>query len=159
MGNLGKLLLVALFATSLFSAYNPLDGVKAQKQEALKYVNKFITVKEFKAWKKEKRNFKLVDVREASEIFAGQIPCKKTLNIPRGTLYGAVKKGKMKPNDTYIMVCRTGHRALLSAATLVKFYNFKNVYVLKGGIKAWIKSGGAISNGMHLGNLKVEFTK
>ena len=160
MKNLGKLLLlVALFATSLFSAYNPLDGVKAQKEEALKYVNKFITVKDFKAWKKEKKDFKLVDVRERSEIFAGQIPYKKTLHIPRGMLYGAVKKGKMKPNETYVIVCRSGHRALLSAATLVKFYNFKNVYVLKGGIKAWIKSGEVVSNGLHLGDVKIELTK
>ncbi len=159
MRNLGKLLMVALFATSLFSAYNPLDGVKAQKQEALKYANKYVTVKELNTWKKEGKNFKIVDVRESSEIFAGQIAYKKTIVVPRGKLYGAVKKGKLKPNTTYVMVCRTGHRALLSAATLVKFYKFKNVYVLKGGIKAWIKAGGVISNGLHLGNVKIELMK
>jgi len=51
-------------------------------------------------------------------------------------LYGAVKKKILKPNKKYILVCRTGHRALLAAATLMRWYKFKDVYVLKGGIKA-----------------------
>ena len=159
MKTVGKFLLSALLVTSLFSAYNPLDGVKAQKQEALKYANKFITAQQLKSWMKEGKSFKIVDVREASERYAGQIDCKKTLNIPRGVLYGAVKKGILKPKHTYIMVCRTGHRALLAAATLVKYYDFKNVYVLKGGIKAWIKDGGLIKNGLHLGKVKITLTK
>ncbi len=159
MRTIGKLLLSALLATSLFSAYNPLDGVKAQKQDALKYAKKFITAQELQEWMKKGKPFKIVDVREASERYAGQIACKKTLNIPRGVLYGAVKKSVLKPKHTYIMVCRTGHRALLAAATLVKYYNFKNVYVLKGGIKAWIKAGGLITNGLHLGKVKITLTK
>ncbi len=154
-----NIFLAALLTTSLFSAYNPLEGVKAQKEEALKYAKKFITVKELKSWKKSGKAFKIVDVRESGEIFAGQIPYKNTLNIPRGVLYGAVKKGKLKPEETYVFVCRTGHRALLAAATLIKYYKFKNVYILKGGLKAWIKEGNPISNAMHLGNIKVVLEK
>jgi len=74
-------------------------------------------------------------------------------------LYAAVKKGILKPNDTYVLVCRSGHRAILGAATLTKWYKFKNLYVLKGGIKSWIKDGGLISNAMHLGDVKIQLTK
>ncbi|NPA73417.1 MAG: rhodanese-like domain-containing protein [Epsilonproteobacteria bacterium] len=157
---LGKIVLAAFLAAALFGgSYNPLDGVKAQKQEALKYANKYVTVQQLKTWMKDGKKFNIVDVREASERYAGQIPCKRTLNIPRGVLYGAVKKGVLKPNNTYIMVCRTGHRALLAAAVLAKYYNFKNVYVLKGGIKAWIQDGNPVQNGLHLGNVKITLTK
>ena len=155
----GKIILVTLFVTSLFSAYNPLDGVKAQKAEALKYAKKVINVKELNNWIKDGKDFEIVDVREMKEILAGQISYKKTLNIPRGVLYGAVKKGTLKPKKVYVLVCRTGHRALLAAATLIKYYKFENVYVLKGGLKAWIQNGGIIKNGMHLGDIKVTLLK
>ena len=152
-----KLLLVGLVGVSLLLAYNPLEGVKAQKEAALKIVgNSFIAVSELKKWMKNGKNFHIVDVREPEEWNAGQIAYKKTINLPRGKIYAGVKKGILKPNKTYVLVCRTGHRALLAAAVLKKWYKFKNVYVLKGGIKAWIQNGGVITNQLHLGPIKVE---
>jgi len=154
-----KFLLVAVLAASSAVAYNPLDGVKAQKQEAAKYVKKYVTAQQLSKWIKNKKNFQVVDVREKSEMLAGQIDYAKTIDLPRGVLYAGVKKGKLKPNKTYVIVCRTGHRAFLAAAILNKFYNFKNVYVLKGGIKAWIKNGGIIKNSMKLGPVKIQLKK
>lgn len=155
-----KLLLAGLLSVGVLFAYNPLNGVKAQKAEAVKVVgNHFITVKTLKKWMKNNKNFEIVDVREPAEWNAGQIDYIETINLPRGVLYAGVKKGKLKPNKTYVFVCRTGHRALLAAATLYKWYDFKNVYVLKGGIKAWIKSGGLVTNAMHLGPVKIQLQK
>ncbi len=152
-----KLLFAGLLGVSMLFAYNPLEGVKAQKQAALKIVgNSFVSVKELKNWMKNDKNFEIVDVREPAEWNAGQIDYIETINLPRGVLYAGVKSGALKPNKTYVLVCRTGHRALLAAATLKKWYKFKNVYVLKGGIKAWIKSGGVIVNKLNLGPLKVQ---
>ena len=154
-----KLVLAGILAVSSAVAYNPLDGVKAQKAEALKYVKKFITAKELSNWIKNNKDFQIVDVREKSEMLAGQIDYIETIDLPRGKLYAGVKSGTLKPNKTYVMVCRTGHRALLAAATLNKFYKFKNVYVLKGGIKAWIQNNGTLTNGLHLGPVKIKLTK
>ena len=154
-----KLVVASLVAVSSVVAYNPLDGVKAQKAEAQKYVKNFVTAKELANWIKNDKKFQIVDVREKSEMLAGQIDYIDTINLPRGVLYGGVKKGILKPNKTYVIVCRTGHRALLAAATLNKFYKFKNVYVLKGGIKAWIQNGGVVTNGLHLGPVKIQLTK
>jgi rhodanese-related sulfurtransferase len=154
------MIIPAFMAVSLMGgAYNPSEGVKVQKQEAMKYAKNFVTVDEMKAWQKKGKAFKIIDVREKGEILAGQIPYKGTLNIPRGVIYAAVKKGKLKPDETYIAVCRTGHRALLAAAVLAKYYRFNNVYVLKGGIKSWIKAGGVVKNGLHLGPVKITLTK
>ena len=144
-----KTLFVTTLATSLF-AYNPLDGVKTQKAEALKYVKSFITPAQLH---KKLDQVKIVDVREGSEFMAGRI--KNSILIPRGTLYGAVKKGKIKPNENIVLVCRTGHRALLAGATLNKFYKFKNVSILKGGIKAWIEAGYPVANNLKLGDVKI----
>ena len=154
-----KLVLAGLIAVSSLVAYNPLDGVKAQKAEAEKLVKKYVTAKELSTWIKNDKDFQIVDVRENSEMLAGQIDYIETINLPRGLIYSGVKKGALKPNKTYVMVCRTGHRALLAAATLNKYYHFKNVYVLKGGIKAWINNGGVITNGLHLGPVKITLTK
>jgi len=154
-----KLVLAGILAISSAVAYNPLDGVKAQKAEALKYVKNYVTATQLKQWIKTNKKFKIVDVREMPEVLAGKIAYKNTLLIPRGTLYAGVKKGKLKPNETYVVVCRSGHRALLAAATLNKYYHFKNVYVLKGGIKAWIKSGGVVTNSLHLGPVKIQLQK
>ena len=155
-----KLLLAGFLGVSLLFAYNPLEGVKAQKQAALKIVgNSFITVNELKKWMKNGKDFEIVDVREPEEWNAGQIDYIETINLPRGKIYAGVKKGKLKPNKTYVLVCRTGHRALLAAATLKKWYKFKNVYVLKGGIKAWIENGGIVINQLHLGPIKIQLVK
>jgi len=154
-----KLVLASLVAISSAVAYNPLDGVKAQKAEALKYVKKYVTASTLAKWIKNDKDFQIVDVREKSEMTAGQIDFIDTIDLPRGVLYGGVKKGALKPNKTYVIVCRTGHRALLAAATLNKYYHFKNVYVLKGGIKAWINNGGTITNGLHLGPVKIKLEK
>jgi len=155
-----KLIIAGLLSVGVLFAYNPLDGVKAQKQEALKIVgNHYVTVKTMKQWMKNNKNFEIIDVREPAEINAGQIDYIETINLPRGLIYSGVKSGALKPEKTYVVVCRSGHRALLAAATLKKWYKFKNVYVLKGGIKAWIKDGGLVTNSLHLGPVKIQLQK
>jgi len=150
---LKKLLIGGLLSAGLLFAYNPLDGVKAQKAEALKIIgNKFVTAQTLQKWIKD-GNIKIVDVRESPEFMAGHI--KGSMLIPRGVIYGAVKKGKIKPTDKIVTVCRTGHRAILAAATLKKWYKFDNVYVLQGGMKAWIQNGGTVINAMKLGPVKI----
>ena len=155
-----KLLTAGILSIGLLFAYNPLDGVKAQKAAALQIVGKsFINAKQLKSWIKADKDFEIVDVREPKEWNAGQIDFIETINLPRGLVYAGAKSGALKPNKTYVVVCRTGHRALLSAATLKKWYHFKHVYVLKGGIKAWIQNGGTITNSLNLGPVKIKLTK
>ena len=92
---LKKFIIGSLFSAGLLFAYNPLDGVKAQKQTALKIIgDKFVTVQTFKKRKNEGK-IKIVDVREIPEYMVGHI--KGAVLIQRSVLYEAVKKGKIKP--------------------------------------------------------------
>jgi rhodanese-related sulfurtransferase len=156
-----KLLIAGMLSLSTLFAYNALDHVKAQKADAIKIVGKnhFITVNKLKNWIKNDKEFEIIDVREPAEWNAGQIDFIEQINLPRGLVYAGVKSGALKPNKTYVIVCRTGHRALLSAAVLYKWYKFKNVYVLNGGIKAWIQDGGTLTNQLHLGPVKIQLQK
>jgi len=61
-----------------------------------------------------------------------------------------------KPFVPHITLCRIKELKNGYQQALKKWYHFKNVYVLKGGIKAWINSGGTITNQLHLGPIKVK---
>ena len=68
---LKKLFIGSLISAGLLFAYNPLDGVKAQKAEALKIVgNKFVTAQTLKKWIKESK-VKIVDVRKVQSLWQG----------------------------------------------------------------------------------------
>jgi len=154
-----SLLVASLLSSGSLFAYSALDGVKAQKADALQYVKKFITASELTKWMKDGKKFEILDVREADEWNAGKISYSHTIKLQRGKLYSGVKKGVLKPKKTYVLVCRTGHRAILGAAVLNKYYKFENIYVLKGGVKAWINNGGDIDNQLHLGKVKIKLKK
>ena len=128
--------------------------IEAQKKAAEQVVgDRYLTPTQVMTQLKEGK-IKVLDVREFQEYISGHI--KDSLWIPRGILYSAVKKGKITPDQRLVVVCRTGHRALLAAATLIKWFHFKNVYVMKGGIKGWIEAGGTLSNGLKLGPVKIQ---
>ena len=93
--------IVSLLSTVALLAYNPLDGTKAQKVEALKYVKNFISPKELKTWIKDGKKFQLIDVREADGWNAGTIAAPNLIKIQRGKLYTLVKKGILKPDNNF----------------------------------------------------------
>ena len=135
-------------------------GFKLQTQEAAKYV-KYITPKTLKKWMDENKNFTIIDVREKDETTAIQIDWPDTDFIPRGVLEDRIHEkvninpSLFNPNDVYVMLCRTGHRATLAGANLVKYFHFKHVYVLKGGIFAWVKAGYPVVDGRYFLKFKL----
>ncbi|MFT7003782.1 MAG: rhodanese-related sulfurtransferase [Sulfurimonas sp.] len=109
---------------------------------------KSITPKELMSWIKNKKDFILVDIREKKEVSSGWIESKTTKKISRGTLDPAVAKaGALKPEQTIVLYCHKGPRAVLAIKTLEDL-GFKNVYNLKGGIDAWMNAGYPIVNSM-----------
>ena len=152
-------LIASLLSSVTLFAYNPMDGVNAQTKEALTYVKNFISPQELKTWMKDGKKFQLIDVREADEWAAGTIAAPNLIKIQRGKVYTLVKKGVLKPENNYVVYCRTKHRGTLAAATLIKYFKFQNVTVLDGGIKAWIQSGGDINNSLHLGTVNITLKK
>jgi hydroxyacylglutathione hydrolase len=81
-------------------------------------------------------DFILVDVRTADEF--GKFFIKGAINIPvqqLQTRYEELDKGK-----NIVLICKTGHRSSLGASIL-KQYDFQNVYNVAGGITGYINAG------------------
>lgn len=162
MKKLFKIVAILVIATLSLNAANTKDAKlkaemmatwKAQGAAAQK-VTKGIIDKELVKWMKKDRNFILVDVREPKEVAAGTILWVDFKAIPRGMVAPSVgKKLALKPSQTIVFYCKLGLRSAYAAQELQRFYGFKNVYYLKGGITNWLKQGHQISN--LLGELKL----
>ena len=162
----GKMLLASVLMALPLMAATPgyvaqiNKGFKQETKDAAKYV-KFITPAQLHNWIKKNKIFTIIDVREKSETTAMQIDWPDSDFIPRGVLedkiHGAVNvdPSAFNPNHVYVMVCRTGHRATLAGAELVKYFHFKHVYVLKGGILGWLKAGYHVIDGRYFLPLKL----
>jgi rhodanese-related sulfurtransferase len=76
----------------------------------------------------------VLDIRESEDFAAGHLP--RARHIPLSQLPGRVEEiGKYKEKPV-IVTCMTGARA--GAATRVlRQAGFKNVFELRGGLKAW----------------------
>lgn len=85
-----------------------------------------------------------LDVREPEEWQLGHID--GSVPAPRGLLEffadpaSPRHKAELEPTGRVIVVCASGARASLAAATL-QAMGYRNVAVLDGGIKAWTEAG------------------
>lgn len=77
-------------------------------------------------------DFLLLDVREPQEYEAGNL---SGLNIPLGSL--EERMAELPKNRTIIIHCRSGKRSAIATKLLTEKYHLKEVYNLKGGIKAY----------------------
>ncbi len=78
----------------------------------------------------------ILDVRLKSEWEKDRIG--NVINMPLQTLRNT--KGKLKPSEPLVTICRTGYRAGIAAGLLMRA-GFKDAEVMKGGMEEWIKAG------------------
>lgn len=91
---------------------------------------------------KENSNILLLDVREQDEFDLMRIP--DSICAPRGILESCcewdfeetIPELVQARDREVVVVCRSGHRSLLSAKSL-QILGFDNVASLKGGLKGW----------------------
>lgn len=101
---------------------------------------KYISVEEFNVLSYDE--FELIDVRTIEEFESGYIS--SAINID---FFSPDFIDKIKEFDTslnLILYCRTDNRSSKSAKILAD-NDFKNVYVIKGGIEEWISQGNPVS--------------
>jgi rhodanese-related sulfurtransferase len=86
----------------------------------------------------------VIDVRQADEWDHGHID--GSVHTPRGLLEFIADptsprhKDELDPSRRTIVVCASGARAALAAATITSM-GYEDVAVLDGGLKAWIDAG------------------
>lgn len=91
--------------------------------------------------------FILFDAREEKQRSEGEIYADDVIEMTRGNLEFEIMN-KLKNKDAVIVTyCRSGGRGLFAAQTLKKL-GYKNVYNLKGGLKAWATAGLPFDNGL-----------
>lgn len=84
----------------------------------------------------EDKPFKIIDVREMSEIKGGTIP--GAIPMPLATV--PLRLAELEPHEEVVMICRSGARSA-QACMFMQQRGFKNVYNLRGGMFAWAGSG------------------
>lgn len=89
----------------------------------------------------EAEPYRLIDVREMSEIQGGTINGAEAM--PMATI--PLKANELNKDEKLIVMCRTGARSAQVCAFLQKNHGFENVYNLRGGIFGWASSGMPVS--------------
>ena len=101
---------------------------------------KYISVEEFDSFSLDE--FKLVDVRTLEEFQSGHISTAINIDFFSTNFINEIKEFESSLN--LILYCRTDNRSSKSAKILAD-NDFKNVYVIKGGIEEWISQGNPVS--------------
>jgi len=92
----------------------------------------------------------ILDIRTHDEFDAGHILGSN--NVDSGHAYSMPKKWKDQDTEMWVF-CRTKRRATYFVSMLHQ-YGYRNVYLVDGGIVAWLDKGYPLVN-EHLGKIKV----
>src|SRR5204862_3566789 len=98
---------------------------------------KNVNAQEFEKMRAAKTNI-VLDVRTQKEYDAGHIPGAKLIDFNSAEF--DKKVGALDKDKTYLVHCAGGNRSAKAAAKLSGM-DFKNVYNLEGGLRAWEKAG------------------
>ena len=97
-----------------------------------------ITPQKLTEWIDQKKNIKLIDVREKEEHERGVIP--NALLIPRGLLELKIEDQLPDKNQEVVVYCAGGNRSALATKTMNDL-GYKKVHSLIGGYTQWASSG------------------
>jgi rhodanese-related sulfurtransferase len=80
----------------------------------------------------------LIDVREDREWFVANIPT--AIHLSRGVIEKFIKKYASDIKQPIYLYCRSGHRSLMAAQSLMQM-GYQHVFSIKGGISEWAMFG------------------
>ena len=101
---------------------------------------KYISVEELNSFSEDE--FELIDVRTLEEFQSGYISGAINIDFFSADFIDKIKEFNTSLN--LILYCRTYNRSSKSAKILAD-NDFKNIYVIKGGIEEWISQGNTVS--------------
>jgi phage shock protein E len=106
-----------------------------ETEEHAKFKN--LTVEEFARMAADKR-YVVLDVRTSQEFQAGHLP--GAINIDVNSPDFAEKARALDRNRPYLVHCASGVRSVKACKWLGQI-NFRELYNLSGGIRAWVQAG------------------
>lgn len=92
----------------------------------------YISINEFDKLLKENSDFQLIDVREQYEYNICKL---NSVHIPMAEIISRLNE--IASDKRICVLCKTGKRAEAVANLLETDYDFKDVFVVKGGIMAY----------------------
>ena len=95
-----------------------------------------VSIEEFKSILDSKTNCHIIDVRESFEYESVRIP--NSILVSLSVFNENINL--IDKNASNYFLCGVGKRAL-KAAEYLETLGYKNLYVIDGGIKAWIEAG------------------
>ncbi len=98
---------------------------------------KVVEVDEFEKMWKQKQGI-VLDVRTKKEFEEGHIP--GAVNLDINALDFEKRIGELDKGKTYLVHCASGVRSVRACDKMGRM-EFKELYNLKGGMKAWQKAG------------------
>ena len=101
-----------------------------------------VSVEEMKLISDSGTGFQIIDVREIPEYQSVRIKGSKLLPL---SCFDTKVTEINKTVPSYFL-CGVGKRAM-KAAEYLKSLGYKNLYVIDGGIKAWIEAGFSVESG------------
>lgn len=114
--------------------YDQFCGLKEEDLDAVVAEIKAISVLELESWKKSKKNYRLIDVREPYEYeivnMGGEL-------IPQSEI--EENRIQISREMPIVFHCRSGKRSADVIRKLESQGQYDNLYNLKGGILAWIE--------------------
>lgn len=106
---------------------------------------KYITVEELRAMINRNEDFTIVDVRTPGEFTHEHIA--RSVNIPLKAMEGSEEThyGVFQHKNRLVICCDSGAKSLRARALFIlRGANGKDIAVLRGGVKAWVRSGGVL---------------
>ncbi len=89
----------------------------------------------------------VLDIRESEQRSEGEIYADESYAITRGNLEFVIGNKVKDKNAIIVTYCRSGGRGALAAQQL-QHLGYKNATNLKGGLKAWARSGYPVETGL-----------
>jgi rhodanese-related sulfurtransferase len=139
------LLVVILAAPVIAICGETPEEINQQKHDRVMAKIKSIDATTLKSWIENKKDFLLLDVREPGEINAAKILAENSKDIPRGVIEFVFPRLVPNKEATVVIYCSHGKRSA-AVTNIINEYGYKNIYNLKDGIFAWIKTGYQVDN-------------
>ena len=131
-------LLAFILVINVSQSFGQNPGVPDSKSDVKAAVVKNVEVKDAERLLKKEKGVVILDIRTPREFGGGHLDGAKNVNFYDSDF--RVKLESLDKNKVYLLHCASGGRSA-KAREMMRELEFKNIYHLEGGMRAWVKAG------------------